>query len=341
MLTVRRHAMFVSRLGIGLVLLVGLCGSEPAQAATDLQLARDHRPILKFDSAERWRPLEINAFLGESLSAGTPHKICTAPAVCDRVAARPADLLAGTILDVGGEGRDGRGYGRPDVGPCARPQGVVDCDAGPRSVMYYDVTRAGGRVIIDYWWFLRYNDYPNEDDLKCRRLTPCHDHEGDWEGVRVLFAADAPHRIDVRFDAHGRSERYTKLKPQRVDDRPVVYVALGTHASYPRPCKRNFCVQSGARLPDGRYNGSRDWGRNSRQDCGGGSCLHPLPRGDWATWRGLWGRGCRSNGCVREAGPTSPGLQSRSNVLALPRTEFAPISRGAAYRLIIAHVAGR
>jgi hypothetical protein len=298
-----------------------------------------HRPILKFDSAERWRPLEVGAFFAESRITSPQHRICPAKGHCTEVIDDPEGLSAGAVLDVAGNRRDGRDYVMPQPGTCSRPKRVVDCDSGPRSAIYYEVKRIHGLVAIDYWWFLRYNDYPYESQFKCRNFSfsPCHDHEGDWEGVRVLFRASRPHDIQVRFDAHGRSEQYDKLEPERVGDRPVVYVALGTHASYPRACTHVYCVQTGERLPDGRYDGHSDWGRNSRAQCGS-TCLLPLPPDSWATWPGRWGRRCHSSTCVRAEGPRSPGVQSRSHLVNSNRTVFRSVSHLKAYRLLLARL---
>ncbi len=322
------------------VVILGLSASLLAAnaalaAGSDAKLAMKHRPILRFDTAERWRPLEIESFLAESAASDGRHRICPTDDRCDVVVRRSGQLFSGSVLDIAGEGREGRDYGTPNAGGCARPSGVVDCNAGPRSAIYYRVSHSGSRTLIDYWWFLRFNDFPRADLLKCRNLVfvgviSCSDHEGDWEGVRVVVTPGRSRWLDVRFDAHGRSERYSRLAVESVGSRPVVYVAEGTHAAYPRHCDGRYCPQTGVRLPDAGADGSRSWGRNTAAACRR-TCLLPLPRRGWASWTGRWGRSCSSGGCVRVDGPRSPGRQPhRSLACVSRRTAFEPVSAGRA-----------
>jgi hypothetical protein len=308
---------------VSVTLLVG--AAAPAAAAPgDSQLAFHYRPYLKFDSEERWRPLDVEAFFAESRLSRQHHLCLTSSGPCDVVATQPGDLNQGRVLDVAGERREGADY----------------VDGGTRSAIYYDVFRRRGRPIIDYWWFLRYNDFPYADELKCRERTPCSDHEGDWEGVRVI-PPHGPEALEVHYDAHGRSESYFDLEPELVDGRPVVYIALGTHAAYPRACsppRLRYCRQSGAKLPDGRFNGEAPWARNSNSACGK-TCLLPLPPGSWTTWPGLWGRACDRGSCRRAKGPKSPRLQDhRSAICLLDRTRFRSIRLSTAIGLALKHV---
>jgi hypothetical protein len=317
---------------VGLVaMFAASVGTSPASATqTDAELAAAYRPILRFDASERWRPLEIESFLAESLASRTPHRGCGRGGTCVAVADSVA-LLSASALDIAGNSREGNDYVTPNAGSCARPGLVVDCDSGPRSAIYYQVSHRVGRAVIDYWWFLRFNDFPRADAVKCRNLIfvgviSCSDHEGDWEGVRVIVKPGQAHRPTVLFDAHGRAEHYSAVAVERVAQRPVVYVAEGTHASYPQPCSGKYCVQTGARLPEGGVDGKRAWGRNTVQACGR-TCLLPLTEQRWARWPGLWGRACNSRGCVRVEGPRSPGVQShRARACESSRTEFAPVS---------------
>jgi hypothetical protein len=320
----RRVARFGLLAWLTLLLLVGT--GAPAQAAdADYDLAFKYRPVLLFDSTERWRPLNVELFFGESRYARQHHVCVTAAGGCNQVAAQPSDLDQGTILDIAGEGRRGADYSAPQPGDCLQPRPVLDCDSGPRSAIYYDVSRPRRVPIVDYWWFLRYDYVPFAGLLKCRVKVVCWDHEGDWEGVRVI-----PHHgresLDVRYDAHARSESYLDLEPELLNGRPVVYIAHGTHAAYPRPCApaRGVCRETGAKLPEAKFDGQAPWGRNFA--CSK-SCLLPLPRGGWARWPGLWGRACDRRSCHRREGPESPRRQERSPRLCpTKRTTFTSIS---------------
>jgi hypothetical protein len=319
---------------LSLLLFVGTVSLARADDA-DYDLAFKYRPILMFHSTETWRPLNVELFFAESRYSRQHHLCVTAAGGCDNVVAQPSDLRAGRILDIAGEARAGADYFAPQPGDCRQPRPVRDCDTGARSAFYYDLFRRRGRLIIDYWWFLRFNYVPFAGPLKCRWKI-CFDHEGDWEGVRVI----PPHgreALEVHYDAHGRSESYFNLEPEVFNDRPVVYIAHGTHSAYPRACppSRGVCTETGAKLPEGSFNGLAPWGRNSNSACGK-TCLLPLPAGSWASWPGLWGRKCDRRSCHRVEAPKSPRLQDHRAALCLTkRTAFASISiqKGAAWAI--------
>jgi hypothetical protein len=324
----RKKIAEMARLGLlaGLLLTLVIGAAAPARAAgDDYDLAFKYRPVLRFDSAETWRPLNIDLFLWES-RFGRQHHICaTAAGSCD-VISEPGDLNRGAVLDIAGEAREGADYSTPQPIGCRQPAPLRDCDSGDRSAIYYDISRRRGRAVIDYWWFLRFNYVRFAAPLKCR-FKVCLDHEGDWEGVRVIPPAGGAD-LEVHYDAHGRSESYIDIEPETATTgRPVVYVARGTHASYPRPCapERGLCRQTGTKLPDGRFNGQAGWGRNTTGDCGQ-TCLLPLPVGSWADWPGRWGRDCDRGGCHRIKGPDSPRRQNRSRLCLLRRDAFTSIS---------------
>jgi hypothetical protein len=48
----------------------------PATQAEVLALAKQYRPVLKFDSDERWRPLNVDTFLLESIQGAPAHRLC-------------------------------------------------------------------------------------------------------------------------------------------------------------------------------------------------------------------------------------------------------------------------
>jgi hypothetical protein len=320
----RRVTRFGLLAWLGLLLFLG--SVSPARAAdADYDLAFTNRPLLLFDATEKWRPLNVEVFMGESRYARQHHVCLTGAGTCDSVVAQPGDLNDGGILDIAGEARKGADYVTPRPGDCREPPPVVDCDTGARSAIYYDVFRNRGKPIIDYWWFLRFNYVPFAGVLKCRLKAVCLDHEGDWEGVRVI----PPHgreALEVHYDAHGRSESYLDLEPEVRDGRPVVYIAHGTHSAYPRPCAptEGVCRETGARLPEGRFDGQAPWGRNLA--CSQ-TCLLALPARSWARWPGLWGRACDRRSCHRREGPKSPRQQThRARLCLTGRTAFTSIS---------------
>ena len=122
---------------------------------------------------------------------------------------------------------------------------------------------SGSRTRIDYWWAFTANRSPSLRDAAClpalavMRWT-CFDHDGDLEGVTVVIRGGRPE--SVWFAAHSGVTRvgWTELKHD--GDRPLVFVANGSHASYPDPCSAN-CRGPGRSVigstPEGNHDGSR------------------------------------------------------------------------------------
>jgi hypothetical protein len=324
---------------------LGGAAQPPVDTATADSLAQEYRPILHFDSREPWRPLEIGAFLSETFTTGEPtHRICpprqaptraptgrsSAVASCRAASLGELRNEAGMVLHIHGSGSTAAS---PD--PACHEGVRLDCDTGRRSAIYYHAVRApSGRVLIDYWWFLRYNHFPAFSDqaAQCGGSdgADIDEHQGDWEGVTVA-APLGDSAGWVAYAAHTSVFRYRELTTLAGDARPDVYVACGSHASYPLACARN-CLQTrtGCRIdpcPDpvsGRaeapFDGHEPWGRNDDAACdldnADQTCLRPLPAGIVASnlggtlaaaipftdWPGVWGT---------SGGPRSPGLQKR------------------------------
>lgn len=229
----------------------------------DLQLAQQFRPRLLFDSGERWRPLDVDRFLAEP-----GHAICPpGGAPCTPLADAAQLTPAVDHLDLRGDG-------------------PADAGDEPRAI-YAHVVRGRTRVAIDYWWFLRYNAFSFDR------------HEGDWEGVTVIADRRGERVLAVHFAAHGDVWRYGAGVPIVKGRRVTVYVANGSHASYPRGCARR-CRQTNGTLPERRFDGARSWTCRRR-------CVKLLPTSAWNAWEGRWGV---SDSPAFPAPPT-PSLQRR------------------------------
>jgi hypothetical protein len=225
--------------------------ASAAEALTDTQLAYRFRPILLFDSQERWRPLDVEAFLAEPGHLACPPT----PLACTPLTGGAEQLTpAVDHLDLRGNGPD------DSLGPTR---------------IYAHVTRRGARVAIDYWWFLRYNAYSIDR------------HEGDWEGMTVIADGAGSRVRQVHFAAHADVWRYPAGVPQLVGRRMRVYVSRGAHASYPRPCDRR-CRQTEGTLPEARFDGRRPWSGNTAAGCRA-RCVKLLPPDSWNAWPGRWG----------------------------------------------------
>ena len=312
----------------------------PVSKEGALILARKFRPILRFDSDEPWRPLSVKRLFREAGPGGGQHLICTRKAdakdECEKLT-RLADLVRlgssasslglGRYLDLIGRRANGQDARAPDLAAC-RQRAPKDCDSGDGSAIYYNVTAANRRFYVDYWWFYRYNDFERVrliTDCNRRVIVACGDHEGDWEGVTVVTGDRPPYRLEyVGFASHSGVFRYPREQLETSGERPVVYIAKGSHASYPRPCSGRDCRQQlkfgSVGRPEERYDGVKRWGRNRDEDCERGvRCLQPLPQIDlapqssWNAFAGLWGFRCARIGrsCPMEKGPRSPSRQER------------------------------
>lgn len=279
-------------------------------------LARNFRPWLKFDTRERWRPINVRAFFDEGGNENVSHEVC--PLTASRVGCEPvrgfhdfverangAGFSSQPHLDVHADGAAAK-YRSPDLDRCEHLNVVQECEHGGASAIYYRVTRASDRFYIDYWWYFRYNDG-----------GPAKwDHEGDWEGVTVVTQPGRQDRLAyVAFATHSARFRYAPGDLEMHGrQRPVVYVAHGTHASYPVSC-RAVCgqllqIHGLLPRPERHFDGKQSWARNETDACDQHpACVRELPRGgadperSWPIWSGHWGKDGGS--------PQSPGRQSR------------------------------
>lgn len=333
----------------------------PTTAAAQKTIARAVRPKLLFDSDEQWRPLEIYGFLQEPgiqvcqskkvvpFTGGGPIAL---PPKC--LPSQPKGLYNGMTEH---SDKTNTFYGPPRVhipgsyrspylGSCPHPADVLDCDAGARSAIYYNVAQPTDShlVYVDWWWYLR-NNPP---------LLSIDHHSGDWEGTSVGYDPALKRIAYVGMSQHAHTFRY-KRGVMEVDGlRTRIYVAKDSHASYPKACggscwqdEKNtpglldkaaalsvplFALlqahkQNGL-LPEHRIDGQAEWGRDSDGACftgGASDCIKPIPReGDekgvtrrpqaaaedrWSSWTGTWGEVI--DHAPLTGPPDSPGNQDR------------------------------
>jgi Tol biopolymer transport system component len=313
---------------------------SPGGIDDDEYLGLNYAPILRFDSAEKWRPLNIESFMSEEDPENEGHsynELCTMTG-CDELG---AEWRAEVEFSESVEGPRYLKMGQQQEGTYPYPTSpnaechaealveLWDCDGGPRTAIYYHVVPSAtseesseaGYNYVDYWFFYRYNQ--DQEDP-----TAIDDHEGDWEGLTVAPSVAKPGAIDfaifaqhhnnyvylpemLECDEGGGASCGSSESPsgQRVWD----YVAVGTHASYPEMDTGGVlegCTQHESALPDGCHDGEAPWAGN-----GDAANVLPLPSAGvngWADWPGRWGN---SEGISLpfEAGwsPPSPGLQAR------------------------------
>jgi hypothetical protein len=228
--------------------------------------------------------------------------------------------------------------------------GAADLPGRPLSHMYVHLVArevdGKSRLYLDYWWYLPDNPARAGSGAFCGAglVIPgisCFDHESDWEGVTVVVdrSTPTPGPVAVHYAQHGSVVRYdwSQLRDhwdneanelgaymQGVDGaavRPLVFIADGTHASYPTPCRRDSCKQSADGIEEERHNGQLPWAGNGAATCGeGSSCLTTLPTlaggskpALWNAFTGPWGktRCVLKWYCNSTTPPSAPGRQGR------------------------------
>jgi hypothetical protein len=219
---------------------------------------------------------------------------------------------------------------------------------GSQSAIYVhpaSVFREGKELLyLDYWWYLPYNPVKLGGGALCGAGlviagVTCHTHESDWEGITVVVdrTGKVPQPVAVQYAQHSNVVRYSwSLLREEWDGnrevegriagvsdasaRPLVFVAVGSHASYPLPCP-NRCRQfPDPGLPEEAHLGNLPWSGNDTNACGKSSCLQMLPTHEggrepalWNGYDGSWGElHCfLTYYCDSGAPPKSPGNQGR------------------------------
>jgi hypothetical protein len=317
---------------------------QSAGTRKDLQIALRFRPVLLFDSGEKQHtPYEIESFL-HSGRVTLCHDDQASGHGCDRpqVIRGSAELVNGrTHLKI----RDHR-----------RSDPEID------SAIYVHATehdQPGRRLLyLDYWWYLPANPARVGHGASCGigLAIPgktCFDHPSDWEGITVVVDRSgaepvpvalqlAQHKHVVRYDYSSVREYWTDLRrtPARlrrlkrqlvdtlgqitdIDQRPLAFVARGTHATYVKPCPPDGpCRQVVDKdVPENAHDGVRSWSGNDTATCVKTSCVRLLPTRNggrspalWNAYDGVWGdQRCIIYGtyCNVEKSPNSPGAQPR------------------------------
>ena len=141
---------------------------------------------------------------------------------------------------------------------------------------YHRVVEAANLFWHQFWLWYLYNPWS---------VAGLGRHEGDWEFVQIASVDAAGERpVLLTASQHHGGERREYWRAERQAGRPVIYVALGSHANFFTPGDRGEDEADGR----GRVLRDVDW----------------RDFDDWATWSGLWGN---STGVGRS--PESPGRQ--------------------------------
>jgi hypothetical protein len=304
--------------------------STSDSADQDLALATRHRPALFFATGERYRtPLNADRLLSSGVM-----QICA-----------NNQLGLGLCSDV---------HSSEDLENASNHLRFKTDELAAvtrETTVYVQVRKARSRqfVYLDYWWYLPDNPANAGDGALCGAgfaisgIT-CHDHQSDWEGVTVVVrpgtTLNPSEPVAVHYAAHDGRTRYewgtlTRLWERLQDKRrrpfepgvdtavrPLVFVALGTHAAYPDICAAKKCDEHGL-WSESRHDGAKPWVGNADDapECAS-TCIAALPTREggtkparWNAYDGTWGRArCELVFfCSQSDPPKSPAQQGRYN----------------------------
>jgi hypothetical protein len=103
-------------------------------------------------------------------------------------------------------------------------------DAGYRNLIYGRTARGRNALWLQYWFWYFFNDYRMAGGIGL--------HEGDWEMVQLRMPSLDPGPEDEPVVAvyaqhkHAEQAGWEDVEKLQGTDRPVAYVARGSHASY-------------------------------------------------------------------------------------------------------------
>jgi len=142
---------------------------------------------------------------------------------------------------------------------------------------------------LQYWFFYLFND---------KAFVGFGLHEGDWEMVQVRLDSDEQPR-EMAFAQHTHGQRCAwKALSLHDENRPVVFVARGSQASYPFPGKHSAPV-----IPDYAD------GKGPRVAGATLDVINPDDPG-WAGWPGRWGS-TRARNRLESDSPRGPAHQDK------------------------------
>jgi hypothetical protein len=247
-----------------------LRAATPGAAQLDpADLLDRHRPILRYDSEERRFAVSVAAL----------------------TAASEIDRGSGDTRRVPAPGFLGARYAD---GPRAGPGDRLVPARGPRPGRPLVYGRAGrdgrGRLWLQYWLF--FTDNPQD-----RGLLQTGRHTGDWELLQLRLGRDR-RPVEATFAQHTWAEGCDWDEIERRGAAPIVYVANGSHALYPRP--------GGADRPWPDPNDEADGrGRRARPPVERVSAGEPR----WMAWPGRWGEDEAGWVPGEQSSPRGPAFQ--------------------------------
>ncbi len=283
---------------------------------TAVAIAERYAPTLKFNDGEKYFPVEVEAMLenadlkyrktewgiiafeSDDVLAEKPVK----PETLRNLSLEYGDsVMNQTYLELNIDNGDHDAWWvetEDQQGAQARYKKVVYARVVP-----VEHSEEGELTAIQYWMFYVYNSAANK-------------HEGDWEGIQLIFRGrDAMVLIDaisplwLDYAAHGTVTRWSDCSLGK-SERPVVYVARHSHASYLNPGVKD---REGKPDDDAEGNGN-EWEfedvERSTNESRETYELRLMENQLWLDWPGRWGDWKRDLG-LGLIGPRGPKFKNK------------------------------
>jgi hypothetical protein len=244
-------------------------GAASAARPSQGDLLDRHRPILRYDSEERRFAVSVAALTGAS--------------EIDREHADRQRVPASGFL--GARYADG-----PRAAPGDRLVPARDPRPG-RPRIYGRAVRDGrGRLWLQYWLFFT-------DNQQDRGILRTGRHSGDWELLQLRLGHNR-RPVEATFAQHTWAEGCAWGEIERESGAPIVYVANGSHALYPRAGRADRPWPDPNDEADGR-------GRRVRPPVERVSAGEPR----WMAWPGRWGEDQAGWVPGEQSSPRGPAFQ--------------------------------
>jgi hypothetical protein len=260
-------------------------------ATTEELLAR-HQPVLKYDSQE--------SYFADSAAEWTdnPGNRLTDKAGNVIVAAGHGLSLAflGATYDNGRAATGDDRIGDPGTNYADQARRLHVLPGYANRIYGHAVLDAADDLWLQYWFFYFYNDFNLIGNLIKAGL-----HEGDWEMIQVRLRDEQPDLAVYAQHAHAQSRNWAQVDIVPSTQRPIVYVARGSHASYFEP-GTHF---TGAWFD--RADGKRRSPDQTLEIVNDGA-----PEWEWMRWPGTWGDTRKSGDNPLDSdSPRGPGAHAQ------------------------------
>jgi hypothetical protein len=237
------------------LVLAGSATTAPHPNAPAQLLAR-YAPVLVLHPQESFRPSRVDGFLADSDLVDGHHdqRLCQA---------------------VGG----------PNALSCYV---AADRAHGAAAAYYGAAFRNGQRIVLEYWLFYPFDLYTYANPLG----AVWQSHEGDWEAVAVVLDRKGV-PLFVGASHHCVGTRRAWARVEKRGSRPLIYVALGSHANYFAP---GLAPIANRCLPPQAQAALRQYGVTLVDEVARGRTVTGAPvvpvtatTPEWMTFAGTWG----------------------------------------------------